>query len=314
MWSFKKANQLSGYPTPTGSFKCAPESIRPASLREWNVVHGSQSSWVPDLPPVADETRAPPTPAQETDYEPSLAPEPAILVNRSPSITPNSSLQPESEHFPDFPNNPGNNNEDNFHDDDNLNNPVDNEAIDLDAPDIGEPPSAEPTMPILNCSVVEESNQALYDWTQLEATPESGDILLAEDGLQMHETPLECDEHQCFALSIDLNESDIHRWSMSDKPEEMSYLASVGKRARAEVSVKNLTYEERLLFEKAKDAELNCWMQTNALKPILRRKLNSWTNPQKPMDSHLEEPQRRGFNKSSTQGEGPTRRAGIPGS
>jgi hypothetical protein len=69
---------------------------------------------VPDLPPVADETRAPPTPAQETDYEPSLAPEPAILVNRSPSITPNSSLQPESEHFPDFPNNPGNNNEDNF--------------------------------------------------------------------------------------------------------------------------------------------------------------------------------------------------------
>ena len=125
----------------------------------------------------------------------------------------------------------------------NLNNPVDHEATDLDAPDTGEPPSAEPNMPILNCSVVEGSNQALYDWTQLEATQESGDILLAEDGLQMHGAPLECDEHQCFALSIDLNESDIHRWSIFEKPEEVSYLASVGKRARAEVSVKNLAYE-----------------------------------------------------------------------
>ena len=253
-------------------FKCAPESLRPASLREWNVVHGSQSSWVPELPPVNDETRAPASPMPDTEYEPSLAPEPVALVNRSPSITPHSSLQPESEHFPEFANNPeindGNLPNDNTPEHDNPN------VIDLDNPETAEPSMTENTVPILTCSVVEESDQALYDWTQLVPTQETCDVLLAEDGMQMLEEPLECNDQQCFALSIDLSESDLQRWSQSDKPEEMTYLASVGKRARAEVSVKNLTYEERLLFEKAKDAELNCWIQTNALKPILRRKLN----------------------------------------
>lgn len=54
----------------------------------------------------------------------------------------------------------------------------------------------------------------------------------------------------------------------------LAWLASIGKRARAEVCIKNLNLEEKLLIEMAKDAELNCWIQTSALKPILRRKLN----------------------------------------
>ena len=75
-------------------------------------------------------------------------------------------------------------------------------------------------------------------------------------------------------MSIDVTEQDINKWSASTKPEEMAWIANVCKRARAEVNVKDLSLDERILFEKAKDAELNCWIQTSALKPILRRKLN----------------------------------------
>ena len=69
----------------------------------------------------------------------------------------------------------------------------------------------------------------------------------------------------------------------------MAWVASVGKRAKAEVCVKNLTLEEKIQFEKAKDAELNCWIQTNALKPISETSSQSRTNPKESLDSYLEE-------------------------
>ena len=69
----------------------------------------------------------------------------------------------------------------------------------------------------------------------------------------MIENPLECEEQQCFALSIELIDNDVHRWAAVVKPEEMAWLASVSKRARAEVCIKNVDLEEKLLFEKATD-------------------------------------------------------------
>lgn len=54
----------------------------------------------------------------------------------------------------------------------------------------------------------------------------------------------------------------------------MIHVAAASKRGRSEASIKELTHEERALFDSAKDSELNCWMQTNALRPILRRHLN----------------------------------------
>ena len=83
----------------------------------------------------------------------------------------------------------------------------------------------------------------------------------------MIQHPLECEDQQCFMLSVDMSDQDVLKWSASAKPEEMAWVANVCKRARAEVSVKNLNLEEKILFEKAKDAELNCWIQTSALKP-----------------------------------------------
>ena len=53
-----------------------------------------------------------------------------------------------------------------------------------------------------------------------------------------------------------------------------SQVASASKRARAEVQIKDLTAEDCKLFAAAKEAELACWLQTSALKPILRKHLN----------------------------------------
>jgi hypothetical protein len=131
-------------------------------------------------------------------------------------------------------------------------------------------------MPILQCCLITDEEQAeeLFDWTMLQPGTLEQNVLLAEDGFPVLESPMECSEQQCFALSIDLTDTDVHRWASAEKPEEMAWVASVGKRARAEVCVKDLTWDEKLQFEKAKDAELNCWIQTSALKPILRRQLN----------------------------------------
>ncbi|CAE7571351.1 GIP, partial [Symbiodinium necroappetens] len=46
------------------------------------------------------------------------------------------------------------------------------------------------------------------------------------------------------------------------------------KRTRAEVSLKHLSSKEVALFEQAKLKEINCWVQTSAIRGILRRKLN----------------------------------------
>eukprot|EP00435_Cladocopium_sp_Y103_P034646 s733_g9.t1 len=224
-------------------FKCAPESIRPASLREWNTVNSQEHSWIPQIRPLTSTQTQSRPPDQETDYEPSFAPvTPPLHESIEPSNT--------------------------------------GEQIDLDAGEAIEDSGVPDALPVLHChTLVQDPNdETLYEVSMLQPgeTTESPDeqVLFAEDGMPIIDDPLECREEQCFALSIDINENDIHKWSASEKPEELAWIASVCKRARAEVSVKTLSLEEKILFEKAKDAELNCWMQTSALKPILRQKLN----------------------------------------
>jgi len=92
-------------------------------------------------------------------------------------------------------------------------------------------------------------------------------------------------------LEVPMSEHDLQSWWSSDKPEAFAQVASASKRARAEVHLKTLTLEDRILFEKAKDAELNCWIQTSALRPILRKHLNPnqilksrWVLTWKPID------------------------------
>eukprot|EP00439_Symbiodinium_sp_Y106_P060639 s3883_g9.t1 len=97
---------------------------------------------------------------------------------------------------------------------------------------------------------------------------------LAEDNLPFVEDPLQCSDHQAFCLEIPLKPKDLRSWAQESSPEQLATLAAVGKRARAEVRVKDLSRAEMALFDEAKQKELQCWVQTSAIKTILRRKLN----------------------------------------
>ena len=86
--------------------------------------------------------------------------------------------------------------------------------------------------------------------------------------------PLECAEHQAFCLEVPLKSQDVRKWLGEAAPEQMAAVASAGKKARAEVCLKDLSYREVALFEEAKRKEIQCWIQTSAIRGILRRKLN----------------------------------------
>ena len=145
---------------------------------------------------------------------------------------------------------------------------------------------------ILLCSPLDsQESHGLLDCSVFQPGETECSVLLAEDGLPFLEYPETCNIDECFSLQIELNENDIHKWFQADKPEALAHVASVAKRSRSEVQIKNLSLEDRFLFEKAKHAELNCWLQTSALKPILRRHLNPdqilksrWVLTWKPID------------------------------
>ena len=252
-------------------FKCAPESLRPASMREWNQV-GSLSTpfelvdrTFPDSGnyELSSPEYAPTTPSFESD-EAGLPEAP----EDTPLVTPQSTIQPETEAIP---------------------------AIDVPVPDtplttppVGPDPNLNPDLPdaidldaeateeqILLCSPLDSHDcHGLLDCSVFQPGEPECDILLAEDGLPFHEHPKACRVDECFSLQIELSENDIHKWYQAEKPEALVHVASVAKRSRSEVQIKSLNLEDHFLFEKAKDAELNCWLQTSALKPILRRHLN----------------------------------------
>ena len=94
----------------------------------------------------------------------------------------------------------------------------------------------------------------------------------AEDNLPFVEDPLECSDHQAFCLEIPSKPKDLRKWAQESSPEQLATLAAVGKRARAEVRVKDLSRAEVALFDEAKQKEIQCWVQTSAIKAILRKK------------------------------------------
>ena len=256
-------------------FKCAPESLRPASMREWSQAgplrfpseltegpQGDRSTFEISPPDYSPTTVAP---DEETEQE--------VNPEATPVVTPQSSLQPEMEAIPavDVPVS-----------ETSLNTPsvephqplgAEMEPFDLDSDTSVNPTNSEEQ--VLLCSPLDPQDfNDLLDCSVLQPGEPDCRILLAEDGLPFHEHPKTCQVDECFSLQIELNESDIQKWNQSEKPEALIHVASVAKRSRSEVQVKNLSLEDRFLFDKAKDAELNYWLQTSALKPILRKHLN----------------------------------------
>lgn len=242
--------------------RCAPECLRSASLREWNQQGaGNLRSSLHEEAEGERNVRQPQEPfIPET---PNVGPSPAPTEHDSEHVTPTTSiLQPESEMVPESPHistpasvNPPDPHDIPFQD-----------AIDLDPEEQEVLLSAE--------TMIAEPEEEVQEWLTYQVGTEASDVCFAEDGLPYHPDALICEEHQCFVLEVDMNRNDIIKWSQESRPEEMIHVAAASKRGRSEVSIRDLTNSERALFDSAKDSELNCWMQTNALRPILRRHLN----------------------------------------
>ena len=119
----------------------------------------------------------------------------------------------------------------------------------------------------------ESDQEPLLESFFLDGCPES-DRLLAEDDLPWIPDPLRPNSEQAYCLEIPMKEKDIRKWLKESHPGYMTQVAVAGKKARAEFRLKELTCEDRELFAQAKTKELNCWLQTNAVRRILRKYLN----------------------------------------
>ena len=192
------------------------------------------------------------------------------------------SIQPESDEFPEFPES-GLNTPIHTPQHDNNNQPLidpstdfnSENAIDLD-PDISTADVPRSEHQVLTCHALDDltAEQPLLEWESFLPGSSTLDVCLAEDGMPYVGEPLVPHENQCFYLEVPMSRQDILQWSQSKHPEELAQIASASKRARAEVQLKDLNSDERKLFSEAKEAELSCWLQTSALKPVLRKHLN----------------------------------------
>ena len=267
--------------------RCAPESVRPASLREWQSAHGSDTSLAPENFNNPDDSRLNRAlrdhmnnPMDNPPDVDSMVPSPSTPGAQSvgvPSL--NSGEQPEREATP-------RNNEESSNLDPNV---AATNSEDTSAPVPGEPDMpAEPVddgelqemglvtqvVSLNSHDAYQQEETVLHSVDVFHSGQETNQVCLAEDDLPFIDDPLVCSPEQCFALEIPLSANDVFNWYQESNPEEMVCVASASQRAHAEVHVKNMTSQERQLFEEAKNQELNCWISTNSLRPVLRKHLN----------------------------------------
>ena len=289
----------------TTVLRCAPENLRPASLREWqrlapadlegisknvggsssfldltasdapaNIQQNSQLSNVPEVG--APGQPAPPVPSVPEDNldqpEHELTPQVSHgedAVERQVEVERNAGPQASSAApSPDSVLNPS---EAPGH----PNPEPELSGVDVPVPESDEGLSVEEVhLASTPLEPEKDDKDALMSFLTLHAAAESVGPPVAEDNLPYVVQPLSCAEQQAFCLEVPVNAKTYRRWAKEKSPDQMITLASVSKRARAEVFVKDLTATERGLFEAAKQKEIQCWLQTSAIRPILRQKLN----------------------------------------
>ena len=165
--------------------RCAPENLRPASLREWNNYSlNNITSIAYDSPPFNATPNLEPPESPEDMYEPSIAPDP-------PQPTSNNSEQPEQEASPPA-----------SQPSDQAGSETETLETDLETPETGD---ADLTDDALLLQVTElpelaldtklersDKETSLFSFDLLHHASEEHQVCLAEDGLPYFEEPLEC--------------------------------------------------------------------------------------------------------------------------
>ncbi|CAE7260810.1 GIP, partial [Symbiodinium necroappetens] len=237
--------------------RCAPENLRPASLREWQQLSASDQGEITRNAGGASSFTAPPRSLATGEIP---VPVSITVPPNGPPVPPADEdiAQPEQELTPQVSHNP---------EDPAVVREVERAAGPL-------PSSAAPSLiPNSNLDATSAPPEPTVpgDPAMLESVnipvPDSDDGLIVEAG-----SPFVPEEALCGETVL---------MASSDRDCGLSTFLTLQPGAfcleiplKAKVNVKDLTPHELQLFEKAKEKEIQCWIQTSAIKAVLRRRLN----------------------------------------
>ncbi|OLQ06719.1 Copia protein [Symbiodinium microadriaticum] len=281
----------------TNIIRAAPENLRPASLREWQNLSSAQldEPWknVGGASTYTDLTGVSPADPEQTSRAAAssegaiLMPQPGVSVNPpgNSDNNPDEISQPEQELTPQVSQEASG-----VERDPNLgaaapsDTPVIESSMDnaenLNPQDIPVPESDEGLVSdhlfvaFEDSGIVDDQGAELINFTTIHSSEEATGPPLAEDELPYILDPLKPNDHQAYCLEVPLKAKDVRKWIKEGASEHLATVAAASKKSRAEVHLKDLTVKEKELFEKAKEKEISCWLQTSAIRPIMRKKLN----------------------------------------
>ncbi|CAE7230232.1 RE1, partial [Symbiodinium sp. CCMP2456] len=279
----------------TNIIRSAPENLRPASLREWQHLSraqleepwknvGGASSFL-DLTGVSNPEPAPMTNLPAVPETSVLVPQPGApgAPAASPNNLPDEVPQPEQELTPQVSQEASGVERDPLLGTAAPSDTIPTVSLPADDPNPQTTPIPDSDEGLVSdhvfvsqqeTGILDEHGHELLNFTTVETSEDAVGPPLAEDNLPYILEPLCPSEHQAYCLEVPLKAKDMRRWVKEEESEQFATVAAASKRARAEVCVKDLTASERELFEKAKEKEISCWLQTSAIRAILRRKLN----------------------------------------
>eukprot|EP00435_Cladocopium_sp_Y103_P044365 s2174_g12.t1 len=78
---------------------------------------------------------------------------------------------------------------------------------------------------------------------------------------------------ECWKLEVNISQHDIDQWKREESPHHMSFVATAAKRQRSEVKLSQLSAQDKLLFQAAKNKEIDSWLSTDTVSRILRHQI-----------------------------------------
>ena len=118
---------------------------------------------------------------------------------------------------------------------------------------------------IVNTEDLEENIQHENDHIEIPVPDDDDDELVCE--------ALQVNSDQCWSMQIELDVNEISKMCQTDGEEQVALLVSAAKKQRSEIKLKDLSNEDRKLFDAAKNKELQSWLDTGTIQRICRQQI-----------------------------------------
>ena len=118
---------------------------------------------------------------------------------------------------------------------------------------------------IVNTEDLEENIQHENDHIEIPVPDDDDDELVCE--------ALQVNSDQCWSMQIELDVNEISKMCQTDEEEQVALLVSAAKKQRSEIKLKDLSNEDRKLFDAAKNKELQSWLDTGTIQRICRQQI-----------------------------------------